>query len=129
MSGSTCYGDTFLALTRCAAPGVDGVTWRGYEADLERNLLDLHGRIQRGTYRVLRVKRGYMPTPNGSQCPTGIAALEDKIVQREVATVLSAIYEEDFLGFSYGFRPARSQHHALDTLAVAICDTLHLQVL
>jgi len=115
--------DAFLALKRRAAPGVDGVTWRDYEANLEGNLQGLHTRVQRGTYRALPVRRRYIPKPDGRQRPLGIAALEDKIVQRAVATVLNAIYEEDFLGFSYGFRPGRSQHHALDALAVAICDT------
>jgi RNA-directed DNA polymerase len=115
--------DAFLALKRYAAPGVDGVTWQDYEADLEGNLQDLHERVHRGTYRALPVRRRFIPKPGGKQRPLGIAALEDKIVQRAVVTVLNAIYEEDFLGFSYGFRPGRSQHDALDALSVAICDT------
>jgi RNA-directed DNA polymerase len=115
--------DAFRALKRRAAPGVDGVTWQDYEVDLEGHLQDLHGRVQRGTYRALPVKRRFIPKPGGKQRPLGIAALEDKIVQRAVATVLNAIYEADFLGFSYGFRPGRSQHDALDALSVAICDT------
>jgi RNA-directed DNA polymerase len=112
--------DAFLALKRRAAPGVDGLTWRDYEADLEGNLQGLHIRVQRGTYRALPVKRRFIPKPDGKQRPLGITALEDKIVQRAVVMVLSAIYEEDFLGFSYGFRPGCSQHDALDALAVGI---------
>jgi group II intron reverse transcriptase/maturase len=115
--------DAFLALKRRAAPGVDGVTWKDYEAGLEDNLLDLHARVHRGTYRALPVRRRFIPKPGGKQRPLGIAALEDKIVQRAVVTVLNAIYEEDFLGFSYGFRPGRSQHDALDALSVAIGGT------
>ncbi len=111
----------FLALKCHAAPGVDGVTWQDYEADLEGNLQDLHIRVQRGTYRAQPVRRRFIPKPGSDkQRPLGIAALEDKIVQRAVVTVLNAIYEEDFLGFSYGFRPGRSQHDALDALSVAI---------
>jgi group II intron reverse transcriptase/maturase len=112
--------DAFLALKRRAAPGVDGLTWQDYEAELEGNLQGLHIRVQRGTYRALPVKRRFIPKPDGKQRPLGITALEDKIVQRAVVMVLSAIYEEDFLGFSYGFRPGRSQHDALDALAVGI---------
>jgi len=115
--------DAFLALKRRAAPGVDGLTWRDYEADLEGNLRDLQARVQRGTYRALPVKRRFIPKPDGKQRPLGITALEDKIVQRAVVMVLSAIYEEDFLGFSYGFRPGRSQHDALDALSVGISAT------
>jgi RNA-directed DNA polymerase len=115
--------DAFLALKRHAAPGVDGVTWQDYEAGLEDNLLNLHARVHRGTYRALPVRRRFIPKPGGKQRPLGIAALEDKIVQRATVTVLNAIYEEDFLGFSYGFRPGRSQHDALDALSVAISGT------
>ena len=115
--------DAFLALKRHAAPGVDGVTWQDYEVGLEGNLLELHARVHRGTYRALPVRRRFIPKPGGKQRPLGIAALEDKIVQRAIVTVLNAIYEEDFLGFSYGFRPGRSQHDALDALSVAICET------
>ena len=115
--------DAFLALKRHAAPGVDGVAWKDYEAGLEDNLLDLHERVHRGTYRALPVRRRFIPKPGGKQRPLGIAALEDKIVQRATVTVLNAIYEEDFLGFSYGFRPGRSQHDALDALSVAISGT------
>jgi RNA-directed DNA polymerase len=112
--------DAFLALRRRAAPGVDGVTWQDYETGLEGHLQDLHSRVHRGTYRALPVRRRLIPKPDGRQRPLGIAALEDKIVQRAVVTVLNAIYEEDFLGFSYGFRPGRGQHDALDALCVAI---------
>jgi group II intron reverse transcriptase/maturase len=112
--------DAFLALKRRAAPGVDGVTWQDYESGLEDRLQDLHTRVHRGTYRALPVRRRFIPKPDGRQRPLGIAALEDKIVQRAVVTVLNAIYEEDFLGFSYGFRPGRGQHDALDALCVAI---------
>ena len=115
--------ESFFALKRKAAPGVDGVTWQDYEVGLEGNLQDLHERVHSGTYRALPVRRRYIPKPGGKQRPLGIAALEDKIVQRAVVTVLNAIYEEDFLGFSYGFRPGRSQHDAMDALAVGICST------
>src|ERR1700674_899837 len=115
--------EAFYALKRKAAPGVDGLTWEDYEAELEDNLQDLHARVHRGAYRALPVRRRYIPKPGGKQRPLGIAALEDKIVQRAVVAVLNAIYEEEFLGFSYGFRPRRSQHDALDALAVGICNT------
>ena len=113
----------FLALKRDATPGVDGLTWRDYEADLEPRLEDLHARVQRGAYRALPSRRGYIPKPDGRQRPLAIAALEDKIVQRATVAVLSAIYEEDFLGFSYGFRPKRGPHDALDALVVGISST------
>jgi len=113
----------FYALQRDAAPGVDGLTWRDYEADLEPRLGDLHARVQRGAYRALPSRRRYIPKPDGRQRPLAVAALEDKIVQRATAAVLNAIYEEDFLGFSYGFRPGRSQHDALDALIVGISST------
>jgi len=100
-------------LRRTQAPGVDRLTWKDYEADLERNLEDLHGRVQRGAYRALPSRRVYIPKPDGRQRPLAVAALEDKIVQRAVAALLNAIYEEDFLGFSYGFRPGRGAHDAL----------------
>jgi group II intron reverse transcriptase/maturase len=115
--------DAFLALKRRAAPGVDGVTWSDYEVGVEGNLQDLHARVHRGTYRALPVRRRFIPKPGGQQRPLGIAALEDKIVQRAVVVVLNAIYEEDFLGCSYGFRPGRSQHDALDALCVGITTT------
>jgi group II intron reverse transcriptase/maturase len=110
----------FYALRRKAAPGVDGVTWQEYEADLERRLIDLHGRIHRGAYRPQPSRRTYIPKADGRQRPLAIAALEDKIVQGATVLVLNAIYEEDFLGFSYGFRPRRGAHDALDALAVGI---------
>lgn len=110
----------FLALRRRVAAGVDGVTWEQYQSNLEANLRDLHGRLHRGAYRAKPSKRVYIPKADGRQRPLGIAALEDKVVQRAVVEVLSAIYEVDFLGFSYGFRPGRSPHMALDALAVAI---------
>lgn len=115
--------ESFFALKRNAAPGVDGLTWRYYEAELEEHLQRLHAQVQSGAYRALPVRRQYIPKPDGKQRPLGIAALEDKIVQRAVVEVLNAIYEEDFLGFSYGFRPGRSQHDALDALATAITST------
>jgi group II intron reverse transcriptase/maturase len=110
----------FYAIKRDAAPGVDGVTWETYEQDLDRRIETLHEQVQAGTYRALPSRRSYIPKEDGSKRPLAVAALEDKIVQRAVAAVLSAIYEEDFLGFSYGFRPGRSQHDALDALIVGI---------
>jgi group II intron reverse transcriptase/maturase len=110
----------FYALRRKAAPGVDGVTWQEYEADLEPRLIDLHGRIHRGAYRPQPSRRTYIPKADGRKRPLAIAALEDKIVQGATVLVLNAIYEEDFLGFSYGFRPRRGTHDALDALAVGI---------
>jgi len=110
----------FLELKEDAAAGVDGLTWRDYQADLERNLGDLHARVHRGAYRALPSRRVYIPKPDGQRRPLAVAALEDKIVQRATVAVLNAIYEEDFLGFSYGFRPGRGAHDALDALAVGI---------
>jgi len=110
----------FLDLKEGAAAGVDGLRWQDYEADLERNLEDLHARVHRGAYRAQPGRRVYIPKPDGQQRPLAVAALEDKIVQRATAAVLNAIYEEDFLGFSYGFRPGRGAHDALDALAVGI---------
>ncbi len=115
--------ESFFWLQRKAAPGVDGVRWDDYERNLEVSLADLHERLHRGTYRALPSRRQYIAKPDGSQRPLGIAALEDKIVQRAVVEVLNAVYEADFLGFSYGFRPGRSQHDALDALAVGITHT------
>src|SRR3954453_21684599 len=112
--------DAFFELKENAAPGVDRLTWRDYEADLERNLTDLHDRVQRGAYRALPSRRVYIPKPDGRQRPLAVAALEDKIVQRAVVALLNAIYEEDFLGISYGFRPGRGAHDALDALCVGI---------
>jgi RNA-directed DNA polymerase len=110
----------FFKLTRDASPGVDGMTWESYEAGLEARLRDLHSRVHGGTYRALPSRRRYIPKADGRQRPLAVAALEDKIVQRAVVMVLNAIYEADFLGFSYGFRPKRSQHDALDALVVGI---------
>ena len=110
----------FFALKREAAPGVDGLTWRAYAADLDHRIEDLHARVQRGAYRALPARRRYIPKADGGQRPLAVAALEDKIVQRATAAVLNAIYEDEFLGFSYGFRPKRSQHDALDALVVGI---------
>lgn len=112
--------DAYSWLKRDAAVGVDGVTWDDYGTDLETNLADLHARIHRGAYRAQPSRRVYIPKPDGRRRPLGIAALEDKIVQRALAELLNAIYEEEFLGFSYAFRPRRSQHDALDALAVGI---------
>ena len=112
--------EAFFELKANAAPGVDRLTWKDYEADLERNLEDLHDRVQRGAYRALPSRRVYIPKPDGRQRPLAVAALEDKIVQRATAALLNAIYEEDFLGFSYGFRPGRGTHDALDALCVGI---------
>jgi RNA-directed DNA polymerase len=115
-----CLQMAFFALKRDAASGVDGLTWPTYEADLDRNLTDLHERVHRGAYRALPSRRLYIPKPDGRQRPLAVAALEDKIVQGATAAVLNAIYEEDFLGFSYGFRPGRGAHDALDALVVAL---------
>jgi hypothetical protein len=112
--------DGFYALKRKAASGVDGVTWEEYESGLEGHLIDLHSRVHRGAYRAQPSRRVYIPKPDGRQRPLGIAALEDKIVQHALVTILNQIYEEDFRGFSYGFRPGRSQHQALDALHVAL---------
>jgi RNA-directed DNA polymerase len=110
----------YRAIRPGAAPGVDGVTWKDYGQDLESNLRDLHARVHGGAYRAQPSRRVFIPKPDGRLRPLGIASLEDKIVQRAVVEVLNAIYEEDFLDFSYGFRPGRSPHDALDTLSVGI---------
>jgi retron-type reverse transcriptase len=110
----------YFSLKRDAAPGVDGETWRHYGENLEENLQDLSGRLKRGAYRARPVKRAYIPKADGRQRPLGVTALEDKIVQRTVVEVLNAIYETDFLGFSYGFRPGRSPHDALNALYAGI---------
>jgi group II intron reverse transcriptase/maturase len=112
--------DSYYSLKKQAAPGVDGVRWEEYGQGLEARLRDLHGRIHRGAYRAQPSRRVWIPKPDGRQRPLGIAALEDKVVQQAVGTVLNQIWEEDFLGFSYGFRPGRSQHDALDALYVGI---------
>jgi group II intron reverse transcriptase/maturase len=115
------FRNAFYALKRNAAPGVDGMTWKEYETDLESNLTDLCDRVHKGgPYHPLPSRRRYIPKADGKQRPLAVAALEDKIVQRAVQEVLNAIYEVDFLGFSYGFRPGRSQHDALDALVVGI---------
>src|ERR1700682_6470198 len=112
--------EAFFELKEDAAPGVDGLTWRAYEADLDCNIEGLHDRVQRGAYRALPSRRVYIPKPDGRQRPLAVAALEDKIVQRAAAAVLNAIYEEEFLGFSYGFRTGRGAHDAMDALVVGI---------
>ena len=112
--------DAFFELQENAAPGVDRLSWQDYEADLERNLTDLHDRVHRGAYRALPSRRVYIPKADGRQRPIAVAAIEDKIVQRAVTALLNAIYEEDFLGFSYGFRPGRGAHDAMDALCVGI---------
>ncbi len=112
--------ESFYALKRKAAPGVDGLRWQEYETWLEGRLHDLHSRVHRGAYRATPSRRVYIPKADGRQRPLGVAALEDKIVQQAVVTILNAIYEEDFLGFSYGFRPGRNQHQALDALSYAL---------
>jgi len=106
----------YLSLKKEAAPGVDGETWRHYGETLEDNLQGLSHRLKRGAYRAKPVRRVFIPKADGRQRPLGVTALEDKIVQRAAVEVLNAIYETDFLGFSYGFRPGRSQHQALDAL-------------
>ena len=112
--------DSYHSLKKKAAAGVDGVTWREYGEGLEARISDLHGRIHRGAYRAQPSRRTWIRKSDGRQRPLGIAALEDKIVQHAVGTVLNQIWEEDFVGFSYGFRPGRSQHDALDALSVGI---------
>jgi RNA-directed DNA polymerase len=112
--------ESFYSLKRKAAPGVDGVTWQEYEAGREDRLVDLHSRVHRGAYRAMPSRRVYIEKEDGRKRPLGVAALEDKIVQQAVVTILNQIYEEDFLGFSYGFRPGRSQHQALDALSYAL---------
>ena len=110
-------------LRRTAAPGVDGLTWKQYGQNLEARLTDLHARIHHGAYQAQPSRRTFIPKEDGQSRPLGVASLEDKIVQRAVAEVFNAVYEEDFLGFSYGFRPGRSQHDALDALTVGILRT------
>ena len=119
-STSTGSGSRTSRFRPKAAPGVDGVTWADYGLELEENLKDLHARVHRGAYRARPSRRVYIPKPDGRQRPLGVAALEDKILQRALVEVLNAVYETDFLGFSYGFRPGRSPHQALDALAAGI---------
>jgi len=113
----------FLELKRNASAGIDGVSWQGYDANLLENLASLHVRVQRGTYKALPVRRRFVPKPDGKRRPLGVTALEDKIVQRAIVMVLNTIYESEFLGISYGFRPGRNQHDALDALSVGITST------
>ncbi len=117
---SALLKEAFFELKRNAAPGVDAVTWQQYKLKLEANLSDLHGRVHKGTYRATPSKRAWIPKADGSKRPIAIAILEDKVVQQAVVMVLSQIYEEDFVGFSYGFRPGRDQHQALDALWMGI---------
>jgi group II intron reverse transcriptase/maturase len=112
--------DSFYALQRQAAPGVDGLTWQEYECGLEGRLAALHEAVHRGSYRAQPSRRVFIPKADGTKRPLGIAALEDKIVQQALVTVLNAVYEADFLGFSYGFRAGRGQHDALDALTVGL---------
>jgi group II intron reverse transcriptase/maturase len=112
--------DSCYALQRKASPGIDGVTWQEYETGLADRLVDLHSRVHRGTYRAKPSRRVYIAKADGRQRPLGVAALEDKIVQQAVVAILNQIYEVDFKGFSYGFRPGRSPHQALDALSVGI---------
>jgi len=112
--------EAYRATRPGAAPGVDGVSWHEYGVELEDNLEDLHDRVMSGAYRAVPSRRVFIPKPDGRLRPLGVAALEDKILQRALVEVLNAIYEQDFLGFSYGFRPGRSAHDALDALAVGI---------
>src|ERR1700674_4491114 len=113
---------SYLSLERDSASGIDGVTWQAYGENLEERLTDLHDRIHKGSYRSRPARRTYIPKADGSRRPLAILCVEDKTVQKAVATVLEAIYEQDFVGFSYGFRPGRGQHDALDALAVGIGD-------
>jgi retron-type reverse transcriptase len=112
--------ESFYALQRQASPGIDGVTWEEYETGLEDRLIDLHRRVHRGAYRAQPSRRVYIAKADGRPRPLGVAAREDKIVQQAVVTILNQIYEVDFKGFSYGFRPGRSPHQALDALTAGI---------
>jgi hypothetical protein len=112
--------ESFHSLKRKASPGVEGVTGQEYEDGLEDRLTDLHGRVHRGAYRAKPSRRVHIEKEDGRQRPLAIPAIEDKLVQHAVVTILNQIYEEDFLGFSYGFRPGRSQHQALDALSYAL---------
>jgi group II intron reverse transcriptase/maturase len=112
--------EAFEAMSRTAAPGVDGVTWEAYREGLEDNLRSLHERLHRGAYRAKPSRRAYIPKADGRQRPLGVAALEDKLLQHSLVEAMNAVYEEDFLGFSYGFRPGRNQHQSLDALAAGL---------
>lgn len=115
--------NAFLSLSRKAAAGVDGVRWKDYAENLKVNIADLHQRLHQGSYRAQPGRRHYIPKADGKQRPLGIASLEDKIVQYALVKILNAVYENDFMGFSYGFRPGRSQHNALDALATGLVRT------
>ena len=115
--------NAFLSLSRKAAAGVDGVRWKDYAENLKVNIADLHRRLHQGSYRAQPGRRHYIPKADGKQRPLGIASLEDKIVQYALVKILNAVYENDFMGFSYGFRPGRSQHNALDALATGLVRT------
>jgi RNA-directed DNA polymerase len=112
--------ECFDNLKHDAAPGIDKVTWQEYDAGVVARIADLHGRVHRGAYRALPSRRTWIDKPDGSKRPLGVAALEDKIVQTAVLWIIQCIYEADFLDFSYGFRPGRSCHQALDALTVAV---------
>ena len=112
--------NAYLDLNKKAAPGIDGVTWEQYGVELEENLQGLHQRLHRGAYRAKPTRRAYIPKADGQKRGLGVAALEDKIVQRAVVEILNAIYEVDFLGYSYGARPGRGAHQALDALATGL---------
>ena len=114
--------ESFTELKKSAAPGIDGVTWSDYEANVGANITDLHGRIHRGAYRAKPSRRTWIPKPDGRKRPLGVASLEDKIVQQAVLWVIQCIYERDFREFSYGYRPGKSQHQALDALSVALTE-------
>ena len=114
--------DAYFRLNKDAAAGVDGVTWKAYGEELERNLQDLVGRLKRGAYRASPARRATISKRHGGERHLGVPTLEDKVVQRATVEVLNGIYEQDFLGFSYGFRPGRGQHNALDALAVGVHD-------
>ncbi|HBT8309479.1 TPA: group II intron reverse transcriptase/maturase, partial [Klebsiella pneumoniae] len=113
----------FLSLSRKAAAGVDGIRWMDYAGNMKNNITDLHRRLHQGSYRAQPGRRHYIPKADGKQRPLGIASLEDKIVQYALVKILNAVYENDFMGFSYGFRPGRSQHDALDALATGLVRT------
>ena len=121
--------ESFYALKRKAAPGVDGVTWQEYETGLEDRLVDLHGRVHRGAYRAQPSRRKFLEKPDGRLRPLGIAAVEDKTVQQAVVTILNQIYEEDFLGFSYGFRPGCSQHQLVKFVEHRVADPRILRLI
>ncbi|VCX50487.1 Group II intron-encoded protein LtrA [Klebsiella pneumoniae] len=120
---SRSTGSRILSLSRKAAAGVDGIRWMDYAGNMKNNITDLHRRLHQGSYRAQPGRRHYIPKADGKQRPLGIASLEDKIVQYALVKILNAVYENDFMGFSYGFRPGRSQHDALDALATGLVRT------